>query len=120
MFSKVTLIFAFLFVSCRTEKKIVACKDTVVVYFKITTIDGSRVDASGRFHSFIEQDRPFSFVTCNSEVIKGWDRQIIGNKLGSKYKIEVNSEDAYGNSPIDRDINANSDLIIEYEIIDIK
>lgn len=120
MYRKIAYIVIFLFASCNSDKEIVSCYDTVVVYYKITTLDGNRIDASGLLTPFIESNRPFSFVACNKEIIPGWDRQVIGNKIGEYYKIHIKSEEAYGSEPLDRDLKANSDLIITYEILEIR
>lgn len=120
MSNKIILITFLFIVSCTPRKTTVNCGDTVVVYFKISNLDGTRIDASERLESFIEKDRPFSFVSCNNEIIKGWDNQIEGNTLGGDYQIKVSCADAYGEIEIDRDLEANSDLIITYKIIDIK
>ena len=58
-------------------------------------------------------------------VIKGWDQGIVGMKIGEKKKLTIPAELAYGAQAIPDGrggilIPANSTLIFDVELVDIK
>lgn len=87
--------------------------DTIVLNYKGTLTDGTQFDSS------YERGKPFTTQIGVGQVIKGWDLGVIGMKVGGKRKLTIPPELAYG----DRDIGgigANSTLIFELELLEIK
>jgi len=84
--------------------------DTVKVHYRGTLIDGSEFDSS------YKRNAPAEFSVAG--VIKGWTEALKMMKVGSKWKLYVPSELAYGpqDSP---GIPANSVLIFEVELLEI-
>jgi FKBP-type peptidyl-prolyl cis-trans isomerase len=84
--------------------------DTVKVHYRGTLIDGSEFDSS------YKRNAPVEFPVTG--VIKGWTEALKMMKVGSKWKLYVPSELAYGQQ--DRQgIPANSALIFEVELLAI-
>jgi FKBP-type peptidyl-prolyl cis-trans isomerase len=96
-----------------TEGKGATPKDTnvVSVNYKGTLIDGSEFDSS------YKRGKPAEFPV--NQVIPGWTEALKLMKVGSKYKLYVPSELAYGEGGRPG-IPPNSVLIFEVELLDIK
>lgn len=87
--------------------------DTITVHYTGTLLDGTKFDSS------LDRGTPFSFQLGAGMVIAGWDQGLIGTKVGQKLRLEIPSEMAYGDRAVSV-IPANSDLIFEVEVLDIK
>ena len=62
---------------------------------------------------------PFQFILGAGQVIPGWDKNIVGMKIGEKKTLEISPEDAYGANGIPGVIPPNAVLIFEVELLDI-
>jgi len=86
-------------------------KDTVVVNYRGTLINGVEFDSS-----YLAGREPAEFPL--NRVIKGWTEGVQLMGVGSKFKFTIPSELAYG----DRDVGpipANSVLVFEVELLGI-
>jgi FKBP-type peptidyl-prolyl cis-trans isomerase len=84
--------------------------DTVSVHYRGTLIDGSEFDSS------YKRNVPLEFPVA--KVIKGWSEAVKMMKVGSKWKLYIPSELAYG--PQEHPgIPANSILLFEVELLGI-
>lgn len=86
--------------------------DTVTVHYHGTTIDGTVFDSS------VERGEPVSFPV--NGVIMGWQEALKLMPVGSKWKIYVPSDLAYGERGAGRDIGPNETLIFEVELLGIE
>lgn len=86
--------------------------DTVVGLYRGTFIDGTV------FASSLERDRPAIFAVKG--VIKGWAEALLLMPVGSKWRLFIPSNLAYGERGGGRDIGSNATLILEVELITIK
>ncbi len=86
--------------------------DTVTTHYKGTLIDGREFDSS------YKRDQPASFPVKG--VIKGWTEALQLMHVGDKWQLFVPSELAYGATKRSELIEANSTLIFEIELLDIK
>jgi FKBP-type peptidyl-prolyl cis-trans isomerase FklB len=85
--------------------------DTVTVHYHGTTIDGTVFDSS------VDRGEPVSFPV--NGVIMGWQEALQLMPVGSKWRIYVPSELAYGERGAGRDIGPNETLIFEVELLGI-
>ncbi len=86
-------------------------KDTVVVHYKGTLIDGKVFDSS------IERGQPAQFLVGG--VIPGWIEGLQLMKEGGKYMLYIPSDLAYGDRQAGPTIPAGSALIFEVNLIKV-
>ena len=87
--------------------------DTVEVNYVGAFIDGKKFDSS------YDRNEPFVFKVGANQVISGWERGILGMKIGGVRRMVIPSDLAYGatgNGPIP----PNTPLLFEIELISIK
>jgi FKBP-type peptidyl-prolyl cis-trans isomerase len=85
--------------------------DTVQVHYRGTLIDGSEFDSS------YARGEPVSFGV--GQVIAGWTEALQLMKVGSKYKLFIPSDLAYGPGGAGDRIGPNAALLFEVELLDI-
>ena len=86
--------------------------DTVVTHYKGTLIDGQEFDNS------YKRKQPATFPV--NGVIKGWTEALQLMKVGAKWQLFIPSEIAYGESKRGKIIQANSTLVFDIELLEIK
>ena len=86
--------------------------DIVKAHYTGTLIDGSKFDSS------VDRGQPAEFPV--NGVIKGWTEALQLMKVGSKYKLFIPADLAYGDRAAGPKIGANSTLIFEVELLNIK
>ena len=89
-----------------------AATDTVVVHYKGTLIDGKEFDSS------YKRGQPATFPV--NGVIKGWTEALQLMTEGSKWKLFIPADLAYGSRGAGSDIGPNSALVFEVELIEVK
>lgn len=87
--------------------------DTVTIHYKGTLLNGKQFDSS------YDRGEPFETQIGTGQVIKGWDLGVVGMKIGGKRKLTIPPSLGYGDQIVGP-IPANSTLIFEVELIDIK
>jgi FKBP-type peptidyl-prolyl cis-trans isomerase FkpA len=87
--------------------------DTVSVNYVGTLQDGTKFDSS------YDRNQPFETQIGVGGVIKGWDLGIPGMKVGGKRRLTIPPELGYGPQANGK-IPANSTLIFEVELLDVK
>ncbi len=85
--------------------------DTVRVNYKGTLIDGTVFDSSYARHE------PAEFPV--NGVIKGWQEALQLMNVGSKYRLVIPADLAYGDRGAGADIKPGATLIFEVELLDI-
>jgi len=100
------------------EEKIAKVGDVVSMNYTGSLTDGTTFDSNvdPKF-SHVE---PFVFTLGAGQVIPGWDKGIVGMKVGEKKTLSIPPEDAYGASGVSGVIPANSTLNFEVELVGIK
>ncbi|KAH6641391.1 hypothetical protein F5144DRAFT_130988 [Chaetomium tenue] len=90
--------------------------DQIEVHYTGTLLDGTKFDSSrdpGR-------GDPLAFKVGAGQVIKGWDEGLLGMKVGEKRKLTIAPHLAYGSQAVGNVIKANSTLVFETELVQIK
>ena len=85
-----------------------------MVHYTGTLTDGSKFDSSR------DRDDPFQFVLGAGQVIKGWDEGVAGMKVGGRRKLTIPPEMGYGARGYPPSIPANSTLVFEVELLDVR
>ena len=62
---------------------------------------------------------PFVFTLGAGQVISGWDKGIVGMKVGEKKTLTIAGEDAYGANGIPGVIPPDSTLVFDVELVSI-
>lgn len=91
--------------------KMPTSSDTVVCHYRGTLIDGTEFDSS------YKRGQTAEFPVTG--VIKGWTEALLMMPVGSKWKLFIPSDLAYGERA-QRNIPANSTLLFDIELVDIK
>ncbi len=73
-----------------------------------------------KFDSSYDNAKKFEFRLGAGDVIKGWDMGIIGMRVGGTRELRIPSGLAYGKESMGKRIPANSDLIFEVKLLDVK
>ncbi|MDA9210153.1 FKBP-type peptidyl-prolyl cis-trans isomerase [Candidatus Pelagibacter sp.] len=91
-----------------------------IIYHSWVQIEYTGSFESGEvFDTNIGKDRPLVVQVGMKEVIPGFEQGIIGTTKGTKRKIKIPAELAYGEKGGGDVIPPNTDLIFEFEIIDV-
>jgi peptidylprolyl isomerase len=87
--------------------------DTLLVHYTGWLADGTKFDSS------VDRKQPFTFKLGAGEVIKGWDKGVIGMKVGGKRKLTIPPELGYGEKGSGAKIPPNATLTFEIELLKI-
>ncbi|MDP8323045.1 MAG: FKBP-type peptidyl-prolyl cis-trans isomerase [Candidatus Stygibacter australis] len=100
-------------ITTQGEGKLAKAGDTVVMHYTGKFENGDVFDSS------IDRGKPFVFPLGAGRVIKGWDEGVAYLHVGDKATFIIPPEIGYG-SMKNGDIPANSTLIFDVELLDIK
>lgn len=92
---------------------IAAVGDTVTVNYVGTLVSGKVFDSS------IDRKQPYTFPLGVGQVIRGWDEGVVGMRVGGKRTLIIAPDFGYGGQAVGP-IPANSTLIFEVELLDVK
>jgi peptidylprolyl isomerase len=91
----------------------VEANKVVTVHYSGYLQDGTLFDSS------VERDEPIQFVVGQGQVIPGWDEGMLLLKKGDKARFIIPPQLGYGETQLEK-IPANSTLIFDTEIVDVK
>lgn len=89
-----------------------AVTDTVSVHYHGTLLNGKVFDSS------VDRKEPATFGV--QQVIKGWTEALQLMSVGSKYKLFIPADLAYGDTGAGSDIGPGETLVFEVELLEIK
>ena len=95
------------------QGKEVTSGDTVKVHYVGTLTNGEKFDSS------IDRGQPFEFTVGSGSVIEGWEKGILGMKVGGKRKLLIPPEIGYGQYGSPPKIPGNATLIFEIDLLEI-
>lgn len=78
---------------------------------------GSLWSNGKEFDSSWKRNEPFLFVIGTGEVIQGWDKGVIGMKVGGRRELRIPSEEAYGKLGNEPKIPKNEALIFVVDLL---
>jgi FKBP-type peptidyl-prolyl cis-trans isomerase len=87
--------------------------DTLTVQYIGTTQDGVKFDSS------YDRGEPFIFRIGAGQVIQGWEKGLIGMKVGGQRVLVIPSDMGYGNRQVGP-IAPNTPLVFAVELVSIK
>lgn len=93
------------------EGKLPSATDQVKCHYHGTLIDGTVFDSS------VQRGTPATFGV--NQVIQGWVEALQLMPVGSKWKLFIPSNLAYGKAGAGQSIEPNSTLVFEVEVLDI-
>lgn len=88
---------------------------TVKVHYIGRLVDGKEFDTSCQ-----EGREAFEFTLGQGQVIQGWDSGVLGMKVGGQRRLIIPARYAYGANSPSPDIPANSALIFDVELMEVK
>jgi peptidylprolyl isomerase len=89
--------------------------DTVLVHYAgVTFSTGEEFDASWN------TGQPFPFLLGRGQVIEGWDRGIVGMKVGGRRMLTIPPELAYGSQGFPPAIGPNETLVFVFDMLEIR
>ncbi len=83
---------------------------TVVVSYTAWLANGAEIDSAGRFE----------FTLGTGEVIAGWDQALATMQVGSKRRLIIPPELAYGEAGVPPLIPPNAELIFDIELLAVR
>ncbi len=85
-----------------------------VQYVGVTYKDGKQFDASW------DRGQPFNFQLGAGNVIPGWDKGIVGMKVGGRRELIIPAKDAYGKQGSPPQIGPNEALVFIVDLLDVQ
>ena len=80
---------------------------------------GTLQSTGRKFDSSRDRGEPFSFILGNGQVIKGWERGVVGMRVGGKRRLVIAPELAYGAQGQPPTIPPNATLVFEIELLHV-
>lgn len=92
-----------------------------VVQYTGWLYESSAADKKGQqFDSSQNSGMPFSFNLGTGQVIKGWDRGVLGMKVGGRRRLTIPADLAYGDSGAGGVIPPGATLVFDIELVAIE
>ena len=81
---------------------------------------GTLASNGQKFDSSYDRNEPITFKLGSGQVIEGWEKGIIGMKIGGKRTLTIPPDKAYGADGYPPVIPPNSTLKFDVELVDVK
>ncbi len=91
----------------------------VLVHYQGFLTNGEEFDASYNFSTFevVEGKTPFDFQLGAGEVIQGWEKGLVGRRLGEVVELKIPADLAYGSAGVGDRIPPDSPLTFKVEVL---
>lgn len=89
-------------------------KDHVKVHYTGWLTDGTKFDSSH------DAGEPFEFMIGGGQVIKGWEKGVVGMRVGGKRKLTIPPKLGYGSGGVPGVIPGGATLVFEVELLAIE
>ena len=87
---------------------------TVKVHYTGTLKSGKQFDSSK------DRGEPFEFTVGSGQVIAGWEKGVVGMKVGGLRKLTIPYELGYGEDGKPPDIPPRATLLFDIELLEVK
>lgn len=95
--------------------------NTVNVHYTGWLYDANAPENKGKkFDSSLDRNETFSFLLGAGRVIKGWDKGVVGMKVGGQRTLIIPPSMAYGAHGAGNVIPPNATLIFDVELVDMQ
>ncbi len=88
--------------------------DRVTVHYTGRLSDGTKFDSS------LDRDQPFEFVLGEGQVIQGWEKGVLGMKVGGQRELVIPPEMGYGAQGAGDAIPPNAVLNFDIELLEVQ
>lgn len=85
----------------------------VTVHYTGWLTDGKKFDSS------YDHQSPFTFPLGAGRVIQGWEKGVVGMKMGGKRRLNIPSSLGYGTTGVGGIIPPNATLVFEIELLNV-
>lgn len=85
----------------------------VTVHYTGWLTDGKKFDSS------YDHQSPFTFLLGEGRVIQGWEKGVVGMKVGGKRRLNIPSSMGYGTTGVGGIIPPNATLVFEIELLNV-
>jgi FKBP-type peptidyl-prolyl cis-trans isomerase FkpA len=93
--------------------KVAQSGDLVRVHYTGTLMNGTKFDSSR------DRGTPFDFTLGKGAVIKGWDKGVVGMKVGGKRRLVIPQALGYGEAGSPPNIPPKAGLKFDIELLDV-
>jgi FKBP-type peptidyl-prolyl cis-trans isomerase FkpA len=99
----------------------VAAGQQAVVQYTGWLYEAAAPDKKGKqFDSSRSTGQPFRFVVGAGQVIKGWDQGVLGMKAGSRRRLTIPADLAYGDQGAGGVIPPGATLVFDVDLVSIE
>jgi FKBP-type peptidyl-prolyl cis-trans isomerase len=81
---------------------------------------GTLATTGVKFDENYTEATAFAFTLGGGQVIEGWDKGLVGMKVGGTRRLVIPAAQAYGSQSPSAAIPANSDLVFEVKLLRIQ
>jgi FKBP-type peptidyl-prolyl cis-trans isomerase len=94
--------------------RMVLTGNRVTVHYKGTLADGTKIDSS------YDRKEPFTFTMGKHEVIPGWEKGILGMRVGGRRTLTISPLLAYGESGVPGSVPPNTTLKFVVKVLKVE
>ncbi len=94
---------------------------SVTVHYTGWLYDATKTDHKGaKFDSSVDHGKALTFPLGDGQVIPGWDKGLVGMKIGGKRTLIIPPDMAYGADSVGSVIPPNATLVFDVELLKVQ